>query len=65
MDNQKMDILMQGLTTIGLMIAVLSPEIYALYRGIDCKGTICVLGIMSKVAVIYFFSSVIAGTFLS
>ena len=65
MDNQKMDILMQGLTTIGLMIAVLSPEIYALYRGIDCKGTICVPGIISKVAVIYFFSSVIAGTFLS
>lgn len=65
MDNQKLDILMQGFITIGLMIAVLSPEIYALYKGIEQKILICLLGILSKVAVIYFFSSVIAGTFLN
>ena len=65
MDNQKLDILMQGLITIGLMIAVLSPEIYALYKGIEQKILICFLGIISKVSVIYFFSSVIAGTFLN
>lgn len=65
MDNQKLDILMQGLITIGLMISVLSPEIYALYKGIEQKILICFLGIISKVSVIYFFSSVIAGTFLN
>ena len=65
MDNQKLDILMQGLITIGLMIAVLSPEIYALYKGIEQKILIFLLGIISKVAVIYFFSSVISGTFLN
>lgn len=65
MDSQKLDILQQGLVTIGLMIIVLSPEIFALYKGIQNKGILCLLGIASKVAIIYFFSSVIAGTFLS
>lgn len=65
MDSQKLDILQQGLITIGLMIIVLSPEIFALYKGIQNKGTLCLLGIASKVAIIYFFSSVISGTFLN
>ena len=65
MDNQKMDILMQGVITIGMMIMVLAPEIFALAKGIQNKGLFCILGIASKIAVIYFFSSVIAGTFLN
>lgn len=65
MSNQSVDILMQGLIVIGLMIMVLSPEIFALYKGIQNKGIICLLGIASKVAVIYFFSSVVTGTFLN
>lgn len=65
MDSQKLDILQQGLMTIGLMIIVLSPEIFALYKGIQNKGILCLLGIASKVAIIYFFSSVISGTFLN
>lgn len=65
MSSQSIDILEQGLAVIGLMIMVLSPELYVLFRGSQDKGFICLLGIISKVAVIYFFSSVIAGTFLN
>ena len=65
MDSQKMDILMQGVITIGVMILVLAPEILALSKGIQNKGLFCILGIASKIAVIYFFSSVISGTFLN
>lgn len=65
MSSQSIDILEQGLAVIGLMIMVLSPELYVLFRSSQDKGFICLLGIISKVAVIYFFSSVIAGTFLN
>lgn len=65
MGSQNIDILEQGLVVMGLMIMVLSPELYVLFRGSQDKGFICLLGIISKVAVIYFFSSVIAGTFLN
>ena len=59
------EILVQGGITIGTMILILSPEIYALYKGIPSKGLVCLLGIISKVATIYFFASTIAGTFLN
>ena len=58
------DILLQGAFTIGLMIATLAPELFALAKGIQNKSVFCVLGIVSKIAAIYFFSSIISGTFL-
>lgn len=63
--NGNVEILTQGAITIGTMILILSPEIFALYKGIQSKGVVCVLGILSKVATIYFFASTIAGTFLN
>jgi len=59
------EILVQGAITIGTMILILSPEIFALYKGITNKGIVCILGILSKIATIYFFASTIAGTFLN
>lgn len=59
-----MDILTQGAIMLGGMILILSPEFFALAKGLPNKALLCLLGLASKVACIYFFSSIIAGTFL-
>ena len=58
------EILLQGAVTIGLMIMTLAPELWALAKGIPNKAVICLLGILSKIAGIYFFTAVISGNFL-
>lgn len=59
-----MDILTQGAVMLGVMLLILAPEFFALAKGLPNKAVICLLGIASKIACIYFFSSIIAGSFL-
>ena len=58
------EILIQGAMMIGLMLMTLAPELWALAKGVQNKGMICLLGIISKIAGIYFFTSIISGSLL-
>ncbi len=64
MNNTNLEILTQGALAIGVMVLILSPEFFALAKGIQGKVVVCVLGIISKVTAVYFFTSIISGTFL-
>lgn len=56
------DILKQGAMLIAMMLVSFIPEIYLLYKNTENKGVLCFLGIMSKIAIIYFFSVTITST---
>lgn len=56
-------ILKQGLLMVGLMLASFSPEMWVMYKNPNGKLSYCILGIISKVVILYFFSSILAGSF--
>ena len=61
MDNAM--ILQQIALLIIVMVGSFSQEIFCLFRNAPNKGTICFLGLISKITIVYFFTAIMTGGF--
>lgn len=59
------EILTQGTLLIGLMLITLAPELIVIAKETPNKALLFVLGILSKITAIYFFTSTISGSILN
>lgn len=59
------EIITQGTLLIGLMLITLAPELIVIAKETPNKALLFVLGILSKITAIYFFTSTISGNILN
>ena len=59
------DILTQGALLIGLMLLTLAPELIVIAKEAPNKALLFILGVLSKITAIYFFTSTISGSILN
>ena len=63
LDN--IEILKQAGTMISLMLLSFLPELFSLFKNDDRKLLFCFFCIVSKLALLYFFTSIFSSSFVS
>ena len=63
LDN--IEILKQAGTMISLMLLSFLPELFSLFKNDDRKLLFCFFCIVSKLALLYFFTSIFSNSFVS